>query len=341
MCDSLCRVIFNCVCVCVLQTPACWLTWWRGTWPTSCPWLWSVAGSTGLSLDSSSVSFSSSVAHQHHQTPFSFSPAGKDKKRVSWTRHDRWWRVLTIVVLLPSCSQGAVPSDSEVQADVAARDRPAVARRLLVITDTEDTTALHLHLFTYDGAEFALLYCSVCICELSVSMCCVFNVGLCVSLLCAGWARRPGTSWMCSDWGACTPSYWARTTVSVTDSFWSFGLFLHFWMRTEDHRTPQWLNLVSSGSCWPGPAHAGPDDRRCHGDAPWPQQGLQGETFMSSRTQVKLSKKPIRTIFTSTKHNSHCKELERRLYQPSSRPDPTRPVSVWDPKINFVTNWTF
>lgn len=58
------------------------------------------------------------------------------------------------------------------------------------------------------------------------------------SPLCAGWARRPGTSWMCLDWGACTPSYWVRTTVSdwyqwrfLVLDFW---MFLHFWMKRNE-----------------------------------------------------------------------------------------------------------
>ncbi len=38
---------------------------------------------------------------------------------------------------------------------------------------------------------------------------------------CAGWARRPGTSWTCLACAACTASSWDRTTVSLrpTDSF--------------------------------------------------------------------------------------------------------------------------
>lgn len=45
------------------------------------------------------------------------------------------------LLLLLLCSQGAVPSDSEVQADVAERDRPAVAGCLLVRISTGNCTA--------------------------------------------------------------------------------------------------------------------------------------------------------------------------------------------------------
>lgn len=49
--------------------------------------------------------------------------------------------VYCLLLLLLLCSQGAVPSDSEVQADVAERDRPAVAGCLLVRISTGNCTA--------------------------------------------------------------------------------------------------------------------------------------------------------------------------------------------------------
>lgn len=111
----------------------------------------------------------------------------------------------------------------------------------------------------------------------------------------AGWARRPGTSWTCLGWGACTAWFWVRITVRF-----------HFLVKLSSVSF-HGLTPAFPLSCWPVPDHAGPDDRRCHGDAPWPQQGLQGDIY----TQLHKNAALIVCFLSKVKHelwknNSVC-----------------------------------